>query len=193
MKRLLDIIGSALLIVMFSPVMLLIAIIVKLDSDGPILFRQRRCGLGGREFHMYKFRTMVVNADQIKRTLVNEVNGPMFKISNDPRITRSGSVLRKWSLDELLQLFNIFIGDMSLVGPRPLATDEMSQNEVWRKVRLSVKPGLTGLWQIKGRGTKKFEDWIKYDIEYVEKQSFLFDLKLLFMTVGSVLRRTGAE
>lgn len=193
MKRLMDIIVSGALIVALSPFGLLIALLIKLDTKGPVFYRQRRCGLGGREFWMYKLRTMVVNADDLKKTLRNEVDGPMFKVSHDPRITRVGQWLRKWSLDEFPQLFNVFRGEMSLVGPRPLAAEEMTKNPEWRDLRLTVVPGMTGLWQIRARHTKKFEDWVKYDTEYVRNHGLAMDIKLLVMTFFAVLGRKGAE
>lgn len=144
---------------------------------------------------MYKFRTMVKDAELLKKKLRNEMDGPMFKMRNDPRVTKTGRVLRKWSLDELPQLFNVLKGDMSLVGPRPLASEEMAgdNNNTWREIRLSVKPGLTGLWQIMGRASGKFSDWVSYDIEYVQKRSLLIDLKILFFTIFTVLRNTGVS
>ena len=193
MKRLIDIIVSGLLIVGLAPFGLITAVLIKLDTKGPVFYRQRRCGLHGVEFWMYKLRTMVVNADDLKKTLRNEVDGPMFKVTHDPRITRVGRWLRKWSLDEFPQLFNVFRGEMSLVGPRPLAAEEMTKNPEWRELRLTVQPGMTGLWQIKARHTKKFEDWVKYDSEYVRNRSLMLDIRLLFMTVGAVLGRKGAE
>ena len=137
---------------------------------------------------MYKFRTMVIAAELLKKRLVNEVDGPMFKMKNDPRITKVGRILRRWSLDELPQLFNVLKGEMSLVGPRPLSSKEMIGDDNWRKIRLSVKPGITGLWQIMGRSSNKFGAWIKYDIEYVQKRSFLMDIKILLLTTIAVLR-----
>lgn len=144
---------------------------------------------------MYKFRTMVKDAEFLKKKLRNEMDGPMFKMKKDPRVTKTGRVLRKWSLDELPQLFNVLKGDMSLVGPRPLANEEMTgdNNNTWREIRLSVKPGLTGLWQIMGRSSGKFSDWVSYDIEYVQKRSLLIDLKILFFTMFTVLRNTGVS
>lgn len=191
-KRLIDIAGSLLLLVIFSPFMLIIAVLIMIDTEGGVFYSHRRCGKNGMDFIMYKFRTMVKNADSIKSELVSEVDGPVFKVKNDPRITRAGRFLRKWSIDEFPQLFNVLIGDMSLVGPRPLESKEMVGDENWKTVRLRIKPGLTGLWQIKGRDTCRFTDWVKYDIEYVENQSLLLDLKILLLTVGAVLRRKGS-
>ena len=141
---------------------------------------------------MYKFRTMVKDAELLKKELKNEMDGPMFKMRNDPRITQIGRVLRKWSFDELPQLLNVLKGEMSLVGPRPLANEEMTGDSNWKDIRLSVKPGVTGLWQIMGRSSGKFSDWVSYDIEYVQNRSLLLDLKILFLTIITVLKNTGA-
>lgn len=141
---------------------------------------------------MYKFRTMVKDAEFLKKKLKNEMDGPMFKMKNDPRTTEIGRILRRYSLDELPQLFNVLKGQMSLVGPRPLAAEEMTVDNNWRKIRLSVKPGMTGLWQIMGRASGKFNDWVVYDIEYVQKRSFLMDMKIIFLTLFAVLRYEGA-
>jgi len=194
LKRTLDIVCSLLFLIVFSPLFLIIAILIKIDSKGPVFFLQKRCGMDGREFNMYKFRTMVKDAEFLKKELKNEMDGPMFKMKEDPRVTQTGKVLRKWSLDELPQLLNVLKGDMSLVGPRPLANEEMAgdSNNTWREIRLSVKPGVTGLWQIMGRTSGKFGDWVSYDIEYVQKRSFLMDLKILILTAITVLRNTGA-
>ncbi|MCG6553852.1 MAG: sugar transferase [Candidatus Magnetominusculus sp. LBB02] len=191
-KRLIDIAGSLLLLIMFAPYMAFIAVLIVIETEGGALFSQRRCGKNGVDFAMYKFRTMVKNAEEIKTSLANEVEGSVFKVINDPRITRVGRFLRKWSIDEVPQLFNVLKGDMSLVGPRPLEINEMAGDENWKAVRLRVKPGLTGLWQVMGRDTGKFKDWINYDIKYVENQSLLLDLRILFLTIGAVLRRKGS-
>ena len=194
LKRFLDIACSFLLLVISIPLFFIIAVLIKIDSKGPIFFLQKRCGMDGREFYMYKFRTMVKDAEFLKKELKNEMDGPMFKMKNDPRVTQTGKFLRKWSLDELPQLLNVLKGDMSLVGPRPLANEEMAgnNNNTWREIRLSVKPGVTGLWQIMGRTSGKFSDWVNYDIEYVQKRSLVMDLKILIMTAITVLRNTGA-
>ncbi|MBF0465365.1 MAG: sugar transferase [Nitrospirae bacterium] len=191
-KRLLDISLSLLLLMIFSPMMLTIALLIWIDSRGGIIFYQRRVGKGGVEFNMYKFRTMVTNADEIKTSLSSEVDGPVFKLKNDPRVTKVGRVLRTWSLDETPQLFNVLFGNMTLVGPRPLEDKEMTENMEWKEIRLKVKPGMTGLWQIKGRGTGQFADWVTYDCQYVNNRSILLDLKILILTAGAVLRRKGA-
>ncbi len=193
-KRLMDIALAGLGLVLTLPLMLLIALAVKIDSPGPVFFRQRRCGKEGREFTMYKFRTMRSDAQSLQDKLKerNNVDGPMFKIKNDPRLTRLGRFLRKTSLDELPQLWNVLKGDMSLVGPRPLVMDEMKFSPSWRDIRLKVKPGITGLWQISGRSTSPFSGWIKYDIYYVRHCSLLLDLKILLKTVRVVLKKVGA-
>lgn len=192
-RQVLDVCGSLLLLVLFSPVLLVVAVLVKLDSRGPVFFFQARCGQGGKEFLMLKYRTMVQNAEALKQHLRNEVDGPMFKVTADPRVTRVGRFLRSLSLDELPQLVNVLRGEMSLVGPRPLAREEMSENGAWMEARLSVKPGMTGLWQVKGRDTRRFSDWIAFDLEYVENRSLLGDLKILLLTIPAVIRRRGAS
>ena len=187
-----DFCASLCLLGLLSPVFVVIAVLVKLDSRGPVIFFQRRCGKDWKEFRMLKFRTMALDAESLKGNLQNEIDGPMFKVSRDPRVTRIGRHLRSLSLDELPQLINVLRGEMSLVGPRPLAREEMSTNSRWVEARLSVKPGITGLWQIKARGTMKFSDWITYDMEYVEHRSFLGDIKILLLTIPAVIRRRGA-
>ena len=191
MKRLLDILCSFLLLVISIPLFFIIAILIKIDSKGPVFFLQKRCGKDGREFNMYKFRTMVKDAETLKKRLKNEMDGPMFKLRNDPRITGVGRILRKLSLDELPQLLNVLKGEMSLVGPRPLADEEMVGDDIWREIRLSVRPGMTGLWQIMGRDSGKFSDWITYDTEYVQKRSLFMDIKILFLTITTVLCNKG--
>ena len=191
MKRLLDILCSFLLLVISIPLFFIIAMLIKIDSKGPVFFLQKRCGKDGREFNMYKFRTMVKDAETLKKRLKNEMDGPMFKLKNDPRITQVGRILRKLSLDELPQLLNVLKGEMSLVGPRPLADEEMVGDDIWREIRLSVRPGMTGLWQIMGRDSGKFSDWITYDTEYVQKRSLFMDIKILFLTITTVLCNKG--
>ncbi len=184
-KRVFDFGFAALALTALSPFMLLIALAIKLDSAGEIIFRQNRCGRGGRSFTMYKFRSMVANAEELKREIAssNEVDGPMFKLTVDPRITRVGRFLRATNLDEIPQLWNVLRGDMSLVGPRPLSMDEMRYNPFWRDLRLSVRPGLTGLWQVEGHTKTSFADWIKYDIHYVRNLSPWLDLKIIGKTL----------
>lgn len=191
MKRLLDILCSFLLLVISIPLFFIIAILIKIDSKGPVFFLQKRCGRNRKEFFMYKFRTMVKDAETLKKGLKNEMDGPMFKLKNDPRITQVGRILRKLSLDELPQLLNVLKGEMSLVGPRPLADEEMVGDDIWREIRLSVRPGMTGLWQIMGRDSGKFSDWITYDTEYVQKRSLFMDIKILFLTITTVLCNKG--
>ena len=191
LKRLLDILCSFLLLVISIPLFFIIAILIKIDSKGPVFFLQKRCGRNRKEFFMYKFRTMVKDAETLKKGLKNEMDGPMFKLRNDPRITRVGRILRKLSLDELPQLLNVLKGEMSLVGPRPLADEEMVGDDIWREIRLSVRPGMTGLWQIMGRDSGKFSDWITYDTEYVQKRSLFMDIKILFLTITTVLCNKG--
>lgn len=183
-KRLLDLICSLLGIIVLSPVLLIVAILIKLESKGPIVFSQKRVGLNGNEFKMYKFRSMAENAEELKEKLTkqNEMSGPMFKMKDDPRVTKVGRFIRKTSIDELPQLINVLKGDMSLVGPRPSLPKEVAKFEPWMLDRLMVKPGLTCYWQVSGRNNIDFEDWMKLDLQYVEDRSFLLDLKLIFKT-----------
>ncbi|MFH0726583.1 MAG: sugar transferase [Pseudomonadota bacterium] len=189
-KHGLDAVLALLGLILVSPVLLAVALATKLDSAGGIIFRQQRCGQRGRNFTMYKFRTMVTNAEDLKRKLMdlNEVDGPMFKIMADPRVTRVGKFLRYTNLDELPQLWNILKGDMSLVGPRPLSLDEMRYNPMWRDARLSVRPGMTGLWQLNAHAKVYFNDWIVNDLEYVRNCSVGLDLKILFMTMVKMVQ-----
>ncbi|OHB98670.1 MAG: hypothetical protein A2Z57_07745 [Planctomycetes bacterium RIFCSPHIGHO2_12_39_6] len=187
-KRIFDIILGSILLVIFIPFFSVVATLIKITSSGPVFFLQKRCGKNRREFKMYKFRTMIKDAESLKKKLKSDVDGPMFKMKNDPRITSIGRFLRRWSLDELPQLFNVLKGEMSLVGPRPLSNDEMTRNNEWKETRLSVKPGVTGLWQIMGKSSGKFSDWIKYDTEYVKKRSLFFDFKILSLTITAVLK-----
>lgn len=187
-KRLLDVCGASLGLLLTLPALAAAALAIELDSPGPILFRQRRAGQGGREFNMIKLRTMVADAEKLQESLAdrNEIDGPMFKIGNDPRITRVGRFLRKTRIDELPQLLNVLRGDMSLVGPRPLAMKEMRYNPAWRDLRLQVKPGATGLWQVESNRKNSFQDWIVADIRYVEEQSLWLDIRILGRTVWEV-------
>ena len=184
-KRSLDIIASLVGLILLSPIILIVAILIKLESKGPIVFSQKRIGLNKREFKMYKFRSMVQNAEELKEKLQkqNEMSGPMFKMKNDPRVTKVGIFIRRTSIDELPQLINVLKGDMSLVGPRPSLPKEVEKFEPWMLKRLEVKPGLTCYWQVSGRNNIDFEDWMKLDIKYVEDRSFLLDIKLIFKTV----------
>jgi exopolysaccharide biosynthesis polyprenyl glycosylphosphotransferase len=196
-KQVMDFFGSFCLLITLSPVFAVIALLIKFSSPGPILFRQQRSGLNGRPFTIFKFRTMVTNAEQFKHELasMNEMTGPVFKITNDPRITPLGKTLRKYSLDELPQLFNVLRGEMSLVGPRPLPVDEVKRFEnLSHRRRLSVKPGLTCLWQVKGRNQiNDFREWVRLDLEYIDNWSLWLDLKILALTVPAVFRGTGAK
>ena len=184
-KRALDVFASLLGLILLSPILLIVVIMIKLDSKGPVIFKQKRVGLNGREFYMYKFRSMVVNAEELKEKLKtqNEMSGPMFKMKEDPRVTRVGKFIRKTSLDELPQLINVIKGDMSLVGPRPSLPNEVKQFEPWMLKRLDVKPGLTCFWQVSGRNDIDFEDWMKLDIKYVNEKNFFLDIKLILKTV----------
>ncbi|PIV83072.1 MAG: multidrug MFS transporter [Nitrospirae bacterium CG17_big_fil_post_rev_8_21_14_2_50_50_9] len=185
---------SFLCLFTFLPIFLIIAVLIKIDSPGPMIFRQKRCGKDGKEFKMYKFRTMVKDAEKLHDEVLgkNILDGPMFKMKRDPRITNVGRFLRKTSLDELPQLFNVLKGEMSLVGPRPLAMEEMKFSPSWRDLRLKVKPGITGQWQVSGRSGTLFDGWIRHDIDYVKNQSTWLDLKLLMKTIIMVFKREGA-
>ena len=184
-KRAIDIIGAGSGLLLLSPVIAIVACAVKFTSKGPIFFSQKRVGKNGQLFDMYKFRSMVVNAEELKEKLANqnEMSGPMFKMKDDPRVTKVGKFIRKTSLDELPQLWNVLKGDMSLVGPRPSLPKEVKQFENWMYKRLTVKPGLTCYWQVSGRNNIDFEDWMKLDISYVEDRNLWIDIKLIFKTV----------
>lgn len=195
LKEVLDRTVALVALVFAAPVMLAVAIAIKLDSRGPILFSQERVMKNNRIFPMYKFRTMVVNAEELKEKLMahNEMDGPVFKIKNDPRITRVGAFLRKTSLDELPQLFNVLFGHMSLVGPRPPLPKEVAQYENWQRRRLSVKPGITCTWQISGRNNIDFTQWMKMDMSYIDDWSLKNDIKILFKTIPAVFTQRGAS
>lgn len=193
-KRAFDVSMSAALLAALWPLLLLIGALVRLDSPGPALFRQNRCGLRGRTFTIYKFRSMVANAESLKLGLsgANEMSGPVFKISRDPRITRVGRWLRKTSLDELPQLWNVLKGEMSLVGPRPPLPEEVGQYRLGSLRRLAMKPGMTGLWQVSGRNKiRDFQDWVRLDAEYIRSWSLYGDLRILARTVWAVLQMNG--
>lgn len=194
-KRVMDVVGSTVGLVVFAPVMLIAAAAIKLSSPGPVFFKQTRAGLGERPFPMYKFRTMVINAEAQRQKLVqfNENDGPAFKMSDDPRITRIGRILRKTSIDELPQLWNVFCGSMSLVGPRPLPCIEAEECRDWQHRRHDVNPGLTCIWQVKGRSIVSFADWARMDLTYVNSRSLGQDLKLLLLTIPAVLSCRGAR
>lgn len=193
-KRLFDVVVSGILILLCMPLMITLAVLVKADSSGPVLFRQVRVGIEGKHFGMLKFRSMVVDAEQQLASLAksNEGSGVLFKMKNDPRITRVGRVLRKYSLDELPQLFNIFAGSMSLVGPRPPLPTEVEAYESDVRRRLMVKPGLTGLWQVSGRSNLSWQDSVRLDLYYVENWSLAGDLVIILRTVRAVFKSTGA-
>jgi exopolysaccharide biosynthesis polyprenyl glycosylphosphotransferase len=196
-KRLVDIVGSGLALIVGAPFFLLFAILIKRSSHGPALFRQSRCGLRGEPFTMLKFRTMVSDAEQRQHELaaLNEMSGPVFKVTNDPRVTDIGRFLRKYSIDEWPQLINVFRGEMSLVGPRPLPVDEVKRfDDLAHRRRLSVKPGLTCLWQISGRNNvRDFREWVRLDLEYIDNWSLWLDLKIIIRTIPVVLVGTGAK
>jgi exopolysaccharide biosynthesis polyprenyl glycosylphosphotransferase len=196
-KQLIDFFGAAALLTVLAIPLAIIALLVKFTSPGPIFFRQQRSGLNGRPFTLYKFRTMVTNAEQLKHELasMNEMSGPVFKLVNDPRVTSFGKVLRKFSIDEFPQFFNVLRGEMSLVGPRPLPVDEVKRfNDPAHRRRLSVKPGLTCLWQVSGRNkVKDFKDWVRLDLEYIDNWSLWLDLKIICRTLPVVLTGVGAS
>ena len=196
LKRVLDIALASFLLLIGMPIAGMIALTIKLTSGGgSVLFRQTRCGLNGRSFTLYKFRTMVEGAEERRRELLhlNEMNGPVFKLRSDPRVTRLGRLLRRFSLDELPQLWNVLRGDMSLVGPRPPIPEEVAQYKRWQRRRLAMKPGLTCLWQISGRNDLDFDRWMQLDLEYIDSWSPLLDLKILLKTVPVVLSGRGAS
>jgi lipopolysaccharide/colanic/teichoic acid biosynthesis glycosyltransferase len=194
-KRLIDVIGATIGVLILSPVMLAVALAIRWDSGAPIFFVQERVGLNRRRFPAYKFRTMVIGAEKLQAGLehLNEAQGPVFKIEEDPRCTRVGRTLRRLSLDELPQLFNVLMGDMSLVGPRPLPVRDVDRIDTrWHRRRFSVKPGITCLWQINSR-EPKFEEWIRSDMEYIDNWSLMLDLKILAKTIPAVISGQGAH
>ena len=192
-KRLIDVTLCLILLVLALPVLAVCALLIWIEDPGPVLLVQRRTGKAGRRFRMYKFRTMVKNAEELKAQYahLNELSWPDFKITNDPRVTRVGGFLRRTSLDELPQLVNVLKRDMSLVGPRPTSFD-VSTYLLWHTERLEVLPGITGLWQISGRSKLDFEDRLRLDVEYIEKRSIWLDIQILYRTISAVLRRDGA-
>jgi exopolysaccharide biosynthesis polyprenyl glycosylphosphotransferase len=193
-KRALDVVGATTGLLLMAPVLALIAVVIKLNSNGSMLFRQERVGRSGKPFWILKFRTMVHNAEELMADLAkqNEADGPLFKVKNDPRVTRVGHVLRRYSLDELPQLWNVLRGDMSLVGPRPALPREVTGWEPELHQRLAVKPGITGMWQVNGRSSASFKDYVRLDLYYVDNWSLLTDLAIMVKTVVAVLRRHGA-
>jgi exopolysaccharide biosynthesis polyprenyl glycosylphosphotransferase len=194
-KRLFDLVVALLLLALASPAIAAVALSIRLRDGAPVLFRQRRCGVHGRLFTLYKFRTMVADAESRRREIhhLNEMDGPVFKARVDPRVTPLGRRLRRWSLDELPQLWNVLRGDMSLVGPRPAIPDEVASYERWQRRRLAMKPGLTGLWQVSGRNQVDFGRWMELDLEYIDGWSLWLDLKILLRTVPVVLSGRGAS
>lgn len=193
-KRAFDIVFSGFALLILSPLLLALTIIVRTDSPGPAFFRQERVGLNSKTFKMLKFRSMVIGAEGMLASLLDESdgNGVMFKMHDDPRITRSGRILRRYSLDELPQLINVFRGEMSLVGPRPPLPEEVAQYDHWAERRLLVKPGITGLWQVSGRSNLDWDDTGRLDLYYVENWSLTGDLAIIMRTIAAVLRREGA-
>ncbi len=193
-KRLMDIFLSAIGIIMLSPLFLLISILIKTTSKGPVFHKLKVFGFNKKPYIMYKFRTMVLNAEEIKNKLahLNEMQGPVFKIKNDPRVTKVGKYLRKYSLDELPQLWNVLKGEMSLVGPRQALPEELAKYDSWHRRKLSVKPGITCLWQVRGRNKiTDFNEWVKMDLEYIDNWSLWLDIKILVKTLWVVLKGTG--
>lgn len=193
-KRSLDVLISSLLLLLLSPLLLILGFVVMLTSKGPIFYRWKVVGRAGQPFTSFKFRSMVVNADQLKAQLecLNEMHGPVFKITNDPRITRVGWWMRRYSLDELPQLYSVLVGDMSLVGPRPPLVTEYARFSDYQKKKLSVKPGITCLWQISGRNSvRDFDDWVRLDLEYISRWSPKLDLWILWKTVAEVAGGSG--
>jgi exopolysaccharide biosynthesis polyprenyl glycosylphosphotransferase len=196
-KVVMDALGAAVFLLLTAPFMIVFALIIKITSPGPVFFRQQRSGLNGRPFTMLKFRSMVTNAEQRKHELaaLNEMSGPVFKVTNDPRVTSFGRFMRKFSIDEWPQMINVLRGEMSMVGPRPLPVDEVKRfDDLAHRRRLSVKPGLTCLWQVSGRNNvKDFRDWVRLDLEYIDNWSLWLDCKILLRTIPVVLLGTGAK
>lgn len=196
LKRLMDIVGASLGLLLASPIMLIVAILIKLeDPKGPVFFSQVRNGAYPKTFKMYKFRSMYVDAEERLQELMhlNEQSGPAFKIKDDPRITKVGKFIRKTSLDELPQLFNVLKGDMSLVGPRPAIPREVEQYTAYQKQRLFVKPGLTCIWQVSGRNNIGFDEWVELDIEYIKTRNLWLDIKLILLTIPAMLGDENAS
>ncbi|MEG6532050.1 sugar transferase [Caldibacillus thermoamylovorans] len=185
-KRIIDIVCATIGLILLSPLFLIVTLLIKLeDKKGPVIFKQIRVGKDGKEFYMYKFRSMVANAEELKAQLMekNEATGPVFKMKNDPRVTKIGKFIRKTSIDELPQLINVLKGEMSLVGPRPALPSEVSQYTSYEMQRLSVAPGLTCYWQVSGRSTIGFDEWVELDLKYISERSIYLDLKLIIKTV----------
>ncbi|MFC1852221.1 sugar transferase [candidate division CSSED10-310 bacterium] len=194
-KRVIDIIGSLAGLIILSPLFLILTLAIKFNSRGSVFYKQLRLGQNGRKFVMYKFRSMIIEADQMRQNLEseNEMHGPVFKIKNDPRVTRVGKLLRKYSLDEIPQIINVLQGEMSLVGPRPPIPEEVDQYDLWQRRRLSMKPGLTCLWQISGRNKIDFEEWMRLDLEYIDNWSLWLDFWIMMRTIPAILSARGAS
>jgi exopolysaccharide biosynthesis polyprenyl glycosylphosphotransferase len=195
-KRLIDIVAATVALIILAPLLALTALLIKLDSPGPVFFIQERVGFNKRRFRMFKFRTMMIDAEARMKEIehLNEKSGPIFKIKNDPRITKIGKWLRRTSIDELPQFLNVFFGDMSVVGPRPLSVRDATRMEVaWQKRRFSVKPGLTCLWQVSGRSNLSFDQWMQLDLEYIDRWSLVLDVTILLRTVPAILMARGAS
>jgi exopolysaccharide biosynthesis polyprenyl glycosylphosphotransferase len=193
-KRAFDLVVGGAILLMLVPVIPLVALMIRLDSPGPVFYRQDRVGRGGRLFKFYKFRSMRADSDRMRADLEqrNEQSGPVFKIKNDPRITAVGQFLRRSSLDEIPQIFNVLKGDMSIVGPRPALPGEVAKYEAWHRRRLDVKPGITCLWQVAGRNQVGFDEWMRLDIEYMTHRSVRADVEIFLKTIPAVIARRGA-
>jgi exopolysaccharide biosynthesis polyprenyl glycosylphosphotransferase len=194
-KRLIDVMASTLLLITLAPLLIAVVLLIKWDSPGPVFFGQERVGFNKRRFRMLKFRTMVDGSDQQQCALehLNEAQGPVFKIKNDPRVTRVGAFLRRFSIDELPQLVNVLKGEMSLVGPRPLPVRDVERIDIqWHKRRFSIKPGITCLWQVNGRSNIGFNDWVRMDLDYIDQWSLALDLLILVKTIPAVFKGPGA-
>jgi exopolysaccharide biosynthesis polyprenyl glycosylphosphotransferase len=195
-RRVLDVLLASAVLLLLSPLMLVVALAIKLTApSAPVFYRQLRAGLRGRRFEVVKFRSMVPGADTLKPALepYNEMDGPAFKMSNDPRVTALGAFLRRTSIDELPQLWNVLRGDMSFVGPRPVPVEEADRYEPWQRRRLSMKPGLTCLWQVSGRNELSFDEWMRLDLDYIDRWSLWLDAKILLKTIPAVLSGRGAR
>lgn len=195
LKRIFDFVAALSGLLLLSPIFLIVAVAILIEDGRPVFFVQERNGIDGKVFRMYKFRTMCQNADKMQESLLtkNELDGPAFKMKNDPRITRIGKILRKTSIDELPQLLNILKGEMSVVGPRPLPTYETAKCNDYQKQRMIIKPGLTCYWQCSGRNDIPFDQWIEMDLQYIKEASALVDIKIILKTVGSVISGKGAS
>lgn len=193
-KRIFDIICSGIAIIILSPIMIITAIAIMIESPGNPIFVQDRVGRNGKIFKMYKFRSMCIDAEERLKKLKekNEVDGPVFKMKNDPRITKVGRFIRKYSIDELMQLFNVFKGDMSVIGPRPALPKEVAEYDDLAKLRLKVKPGLSCYWQVMGRSNLSFSEWMELDIKYINEMSFWTDIKIVLLTILAIFKGDGA-